>query len=112
MEPITILELSSWAIDYLEKRGDVVLPVIKPVSCRFIPPEEHFELEPIQQVRISAERLHRNGQVHMMLFTHNEEPAMLLKAAFLPGQLSTLRDREREAMAKGFLQAFSMLGRE
>jgi hypothetical protein len=111
MEPITILELSSWAYDYLEKRGRVYLAV--PPTIRFTPPTE-IDLEAcrISQVCITAEILSRNGVRHMMLFTHDEEPALLLKAAFLPGQLGTLREREREAMAKGFLQAFSMLGRE
>lgn len=110
MEPITILELSSWACEFLERHRTVNLPVYRPASVRvpprdIVPPPETF-----WQVRITAEPLHRNGERHMMLFTHDEEQAMLLKSAFLPGQRWALKEIERDAFAKGFLEAFMKLG--
>lgn len=108
MEPITILELSSWAYDFLQKHGQVNLAVHRPM--KFTPSTElDFEDCKIWQVCITSETLHRYGERHMMLFTHNEEEALLLKAAFLPGQRSALQEHEREAFAKGFISALGML---
>ena len=108
MEPITILELSPWAVEYLKERGSVILPVYRPIKST-LPPPGPIEPEPVWQVRITGETLHRNGKRHMMLFTHNEEHAMLLKAAFLPGQRWTLNEIKQEEFAKGFLAAFQRL---
>lgn len=107
MEPITILELSGWKYDFLVKHGEIRLAVIPPVKITPVPWEVPLEEEyRAWQVRITAEQFYRNGIKHLMLFTHDEESALLLKAAFLPGQQWTLRDIEREAFAKGFMQAF------
>lgn len=108
MENITVLELSSWAYDFLKERGNVMLAVPQPI--KFTPPTE-MDMEPLRlwRVHITAETLHRHGERHMMLFTHNEEEALLLKAAFLPGQRSALREHERDAFAKGFINALGLL---
>lgn len=109
MEPITILELTGWQQDFLEKHGEVRLAVIPPV--KMTPPiEPQPELLNLWQVRITAEKFRRNGVYHLMLFTNDEEHALLLKAAFLPGQRWTLQNIERNAFAKGFLQAFQSFG--
>ena len=47
---------------------------------------------------------------HMILFTHNEESALLLKSAFLPGQQAELKLRDRDAFARGVMRALEMLG--
>lgn len=109
MEPITILDLSHCAYDFLHKHGSVRLAV--PMQCSVValtdgPIEADFSS---WIVEITAERLHRNGERHMMLFTRDEEQAMLLKAAFLPGQQHALREKQREAFAQGFLHAISKL---
>lgn len=111
MEPITILELSSWAHDFLEKHRTVNLPVYQPASVMALPVgRAPLVAETFWKVCITAEPLHRNGERHMMLFTHDEEQAMLLKSAFLPGQRWALKEIERDAFAKGFLEAFTRLG--
>jgi len=46
----------------------------------------------------------------MILFTHNEESALLLKSAFLPGQQAELKLRDRDAFARGVMRALEMLG--
>lgn len=108
MEPITVLELSSWAYDFLKKHREVNLPCYSPI--RTVPPSEADAFDQkFWQVHITAETLHRHGEQHMMLFTHNEEEALLLKAAFLPGQRSMLKEHERKAFANGFLLALSRL---
>lgn len=112
MEPITVLELQPWAVEYLTKRGMVSMAVTRPLSYT-LPIKELPDVEEcIWRVDITAEYFVRNGQRHLFLFTHQEEHALLLKSAFLPGQRSALRDRDKEAFGKGFMTALSMLGRE
>lgn len=108
MEPITILELSPWAYKFIQERGQVMLPVFRPIELSYraqtdLAPERFY------QVQITSEKMHRNGETHLILFTHNEENAMLLKAAFLPGQQWALKEIKREEFAKGFLTALDKL---
>ncbi|HJV52810.1 MAG TPA: hypothetical protein VJ652_15185 [Noviherbaspirillum sp.] len=108
MEPITVLELTGFAENYLDFHGEVTLPVIPPPSTmarEMTPTELSFKT-----VRIRAERFIRNGERHMLLFTADEESALLLEAAFLPGQRRALQDSERRAFARGFLDALARLG--
>lgn len=108
LEPITVLELPAEAMRYLRKEGAVNLQVIEPLSFG-------IHLDPstpvtLKYVRIVAEPLRRREHETLMLFTADEESALLLKAAFLPGQHSAVRERERRAFAKGVLVAFTKLG--
>ena len=59
----------------------------------------------IQKDLITVEKFVRRGQTHWMLFTNDEESAMLLKSAFLPGQQKEVQMREQQAFAKGFWSA-------
>lgn len=108
MEPITVLQLSPLARDMLIKRGYVALHVLEPVSL--MP-----EVLPATEVRfrklvISAEMFYRNDKKHLMLFTGDEETALLLRSAFLPGQQRQARDERSAAFARGFLHALTQLG--
>ena len=60
---------------------------------------------------IFAERFIRRGQEYMMLVTRDEENALLLKCAFLPGQQAGLQERERTAFTRGFLDALARVGK-
>ena len=46
-----------------------------------------------------------------MLFTDDEEAALLLKSELLPGQHKDVQSRERSAFAQGFMDALNMLGK-
>ncbi len=111
MEPITVIELSEVAARFLGKNGMVQLPVMLP------PPTSALDAGPLQPwdhalrvVTIFAELLIRRDRPHMMLFTNDEESALLLKCAFLPGQQAGLQERERQAFARGFLDALTRVG--
>jgi hypothetical protein len=112
MEPITVVELHGWAEEFLVRQGRVCLAVVKPLAKVHwdMPPDMKIAMD-LMQVTLTAERLYYRGQEHLMLFTSDEESALLLKAAFLPGQQSSLQERERAAFAKGFLEALHRLGR-
>lgn len=107
-EPITVIELTPFAVEYLEKYGRVYIPVELPVSLiewkETDRPQKSFH-----QVDIWAEKLRFPNGDHLMLFTKNEESAMMLKSVFLPGQRPALQEAKANAFAKGFLAAMQRL---
>lgn len=115
-EPITILELPPWAVAHLRQHQFVRLPVLVDIK----PPIEHGPGDQItilppnfHTVTIEAQPLARAGYAAtgLMLFTRDEVSALLLKAAFLPGQQAALKHIRHEAFAQGFLDALFCLGR-
>lgn len=108
MEPITVLELSAFTQKYLIEQGLVHIAVMEPPRYQAIP---DFPLNlQMRSVTIRAEKFIRRGENHMLLFTNDEESALLLKCAFLPGQQAELNQRDRKAFASGFLDALYKLG--
>jgi hypothetical protein len=110
MEPITVIELSALAEGYLNERGMVRLAVQMPAMLSVLAARQAPGLDDLRIVTIFAERFIRHGHEHMMLFTRDEESALLLKSAFLPGQQAELQERERTAFARGFLEALARVG--
>ena len=111
MEPITVFELSEFATDYLNQYKRVTLPVIAPMRASFISDEDQItNCDVLKQVNIYAETFIRKGQKYMMLFTQDEESALLLKSCFLPGQRSELNEEMANFYAKGVLYALGRLG--
>lgn len=109
MEPITVLQLSAAAHNYLTFHGSVTLPVLEPIPTFVytgVPDMNHT----MRTVHIRAELLRMWEKKHLMLFTHDEESALLLKSAFLPGQQGAVRDLQNKAFARGFLHALERLG--
>ena len=109
-EPITVVELSDFAMKHLEKHGRVPLaislpPILVPSTLNGTP--DRYDS---WQVNIWAERLNFHGNNHLMLFTRDEESALLLKATFLAGQRSSLQELERGSYARGFLRALQNIG--
>ena len=109
MEPITVIELSATAEEFLNKCGMVKLAVRVPPALPLLT-EQQAPIVSDWIVRIFSERFVRHGREYRMLFTRDEESALLLKCAFLPGQQARLQEREREAFASGFLYALNRIG--
>ena len=108
-EPITVLELSANAKNYLEQRGIVRLAVHEPITLR--PWNQEIQYEPLlRTVTIWSERVVRKGRSHLMLFTGDDECALLLQSAFLPGQRRQLNDERAKSFGKGFLHALNLVG--
>jgi hypothetical protein len=108
MEPITILELNEFHVSILDKSPCLVIPITPEIKVTY-EPFNPMEMCNSWTVTITQERFIRHNEVHRFLFTHDEENAMLLKSAFLPGQRWALKQVERDAFAEGFLRAFRML---
>lgn len=110
MEPITVIDLSALAHGYLKKLGMVKLAVMLPPLLSVLAAAQMPMQADNKTVTIFAERFIRHGREHMMLFTRDEESALLLKCAFLPGQQAGLQERERVAFARGFIEALARVG--
>lgn len=107
MEPITVIELPSVARALLMSQGRVHLAVpVTPDSWE----SQNAAMLNYPQVTLYVESMFRHGKVHKMVFTHDEESALLLKAAFLPGQQGELGEVRAEALARGFMRALALLG--
>ena len=107
LEPITIIELNAFCEDYLLKHGRVALPVLDMPHCM----KQHSATDKLQfkTLTILAERFVYYGVEHMLLITGDEETALLLKAAFLPGQTRALNDVRDRGFVEGFLSAINAL---
>lgn len=108
LEPITIIDVPHGAMDYLRKHGIVRIHVPTFPKASF-PLSSPIQTE-FKHVTIRAEKFVFGDQETMMLFTHDEETALQMKAAFLPGQLGAIQDMQRNAFAYGFLTALCKLG--
>jgi hypothetical protein len=111
MEPITVIDLPEFAEGYITKHGMVRLAVqMPPMLSALMANQAPSFTDGLRTVTIFGERFIRHGREQMMLFTRDEESALLLKCAFLPGQQSELQQRERGAFARGFLDALMRAG--
>lgn len=110
MEPITVVELPEPAERHLIERGMVRIVVALPPMLSALAAQQPPGVEEYPTVTIFAERFVRHGRARTLLFTRDEESALLLKCAFLPGQQAMLQDRERAAFARGFLDALARVG--
>ena len=104
-EPITVLELPPAARALLEKLGHVQLQVLEVVTPWLEPRLGKAFYDGPKTVRIYAELADRGKCRHLMLFTPDDENALLLKSAFLPGQRKEVMNERADAFARGFLEA-------
>jgi hypothetical protein len=108
LEPITVVDIPMWLWERLAQGQTIRLAVME--SPSLVPTDSPPDYRPLKMVEIFGERIRRRGHETLMLFTADEENAMLLKAEFLPGQRGELRDRVRGAFAAGFLKALQEFG--
>lgn len=104
-EPITVLDIPKWMWDRLMCGDTVHIPVMRPFIFRSMPHISPIDCDNAIAVHITGEMMKRRGKQSLMLFTENDEHALLLRSDFLPGQRGELQSRERGAFARGFLDA-------
>lgn len=109
MEPITVLQLSQRAVDYLRTTGMVRIPVM---PANYMPriPTDHLEPIDAYIVTITMDVIRKGYQTYPILLTHDEESALLLRSAFLPGQQRARAADYASGVAHGFLLALEKLG--
>jgi hypothetical protein len=113
LEPITVIDLKPWAHEFLVSQGSVRMAVHRPAAAMMsnanaLPCDYQMNA---WFVEITAEVIRRGMHESLMLFTDNEEAALLLKSELLPGQIRDSRELQKVAFAKGFMHAIDSLGR-
>lgn len=109
LEPITVVDLPMW-LWYRLGRGEVIRLAVQE-QIGFLPANSPPPAEiRTRVVSIFGEKFRRREHEALMLFTADEENALLLQAEFLPGQRGEVRNRERSAFAGGFLKALQAYG--
>lgn len=107
MEPITVLQLGDSQAQCLIDRQRVSVPVMLPLSLE-------VSTDPVRglmyrQVDIWAEELIRGRHRSLMLFTHDETAALMLRSVLLPGQRKDAHERDRQKYASGFLDGLNVV---
>lgn len=106
-EPITVLSLSDSAWWYFVNHGTYSFAIMEMPKLAYDPnPDLRVNFK---QVYVWAEKLAYRDTKTMMLFTYDDENALLLKSSFLAGQQRELNDERADAFAKGFLKALALL---
>lgn len=108
-EPITVIDLPSGVLNALESHGVATLAVMEPpqFTSALIPMSLCYN-QP-KTVDVWLERYQQNGKDFPMIFTADEESALLLRAAFLPGQQGEVHRQRAQAYADGFMKALLMI---
>jgi hypothetical protein len=90
-------------MDFIQKHRSFKLLVESP-RLTASPCNDSIVANPTKIVTITAERFVYRDIVKLMLFTHDEEDALALRAAFVPGQLKEVYRKAEESFADGFFK--------
>lgn len=104
-EPLTIVKWPGWALKLGREGHPVMFSVPRDLPTPGNMPKIPTRLE-IEHVVMTLESV-RNSQGRLLFefaYAYNPETALLLQAAFLPGQESEVQRREKSAHARGLLQ--------
>lgn len=100
LEPITILNINAHTESLLKERGRALMPIYDIVNVVHHPYDVVPSAE-FRTVEIVSERLVIHGKQTRMLFTANDESALLLQSVFLPGQHKEVQKERDEAKIAG-----------
>lgn len=101
MIPITVVDIPQFLLERLHRREHVRLPIIETLSTAELAVNSLLDSVmrpreiPLSCVEVWSEPMIRNGKHHWVMFARNEELALKLKCAFLPGQQGAVNDLER-----------------
>jgi len=92
-EPITVIDLPLWLLEQLERQGQVRVAVLRPPQVAMntgnIPVGS---VEGPDVVTIYCEKLRwKDGTTKPILVTHDEELALALRPAWIPGQTQAVQ---------------------
>lgn len=107
LEPITVLDIPMRLWDMLA-RGELVKLAVREVSPPVPSDGEtpgHRDLK-FRTVDLYAEKFRYRSTETLMIFTRDEEHALLLQADFLPGQRTEVRRRQADHRSRGFAEGF------
>ena len=110
-EPITVVDLPSWAVDVGLKHGQFSVAVMMPLHR--IPlgkPDVHLN-DYVRQVDIAVHKLPARHYLPelIILTTRNEEAALLLRPELLPGQQQLAKELFEKGFGAGIIAALQKL---
>jgi hypothetical protein len=100
MEAITVIDLPLWFLEKLHEGRSMRVAVQKPQLTPFTDPPRERDFS---HVTIWAEKFIRKGQQAWLLFTGDEELAMLLRSDVLPGQRKEFQMEFKRGFVHGLL---------
>lgn len=107
LEPITVIDVPMRLWDLLSSGQRVKLAVREalatPLSGETL---SNYRDIKYRTVILYAEKFRYRDAESLMLFTEDEEHALLLQADFLPGQRTEVRRRQANHRARGFAEGF------
>jgi|GEM_PF-3323717 len=109
LEPITVIWLAPWAVQQLNESGNIAFGIESHAPTTFAP-DAMPQLER-WVVRLRGVKFRLGYAQTWLLVADDDELALMLRAAFLPGQQRAIRELERESFGKGAATAFSIIRR-
>lgn len=116
-EPITVCNILDWDALGIPEGSPINVPIMphtRPISNeKYVPSFDHR----INFITIRFERFYRRFDDYRpsirtwFAFTNDPQQALLLKAAFLPGQRWETQEISREAFANGFINGLMLARR-
>lgn len=107
LEPITVIWLAPWAVRMLTEHRCIAFAAIQALQASSqldaIPQHENWV------IRMRGEQLRLGVAQTWILIADDEELALMLRSAFLPGQHRAVREIERQAKSEGAAMALSII---
>ena len=104
LEAITVIDLPHEAMQFFRDGKHWRVAVVDPMSAKslasYAPCEDKMKI-----VTIWAEEIRRKGKTGWILFTEDEEFALMLKSSALPGQIKDYREEFKRGFVYGFAEA-------
>ncbi len=94
MEPITVIDLPMWALEAGDRRGIVALPVMPPVPLKFLDQGEPIPTLKARAVWLEFHRIRLRDSQSWIVTVNDDELALTLKPAWLPGQRAKINQYE------------------
>ena len=106
LEPITVLELPPALSRLLDQHDRIRLPALDMLSFAKVTADH---MPTWRTVAIRAEPLRLRGLTKRLLFTADDESALLLRSVFLPGQQRAVNELKDRARGEGMLEMLHFL---
>lgn len=96
MEPITVIDLPMWALEAAERRDMIRLAVMDPIPFASLSVLDPLPSATLTTVGLQFHRMRLPGGRNSWLVTvDNDEVALKLKPAWLPGQRARINEYEK-----------------
>lgn len=112
-EPLTVVDIPHWLAEQAKSGQRIKLLPPQKLDPRALFHEEPTEMVQMQIVTLTFERVmrgdSRNGGAELLFwyaYADDPETALLLRCAYLPGQIGDVQRRQKAAFFEGLLTGF------